>query len=380
MIISSRKVIVALSPCLVGIVAAALVGAASSSGADGGIAAATAVVASSSKPDTSFVAPGPSFDATKVKGKTIYLIAPLSIPFVQEELAGIKEAVAVAGATLVALDGNVVDAYVRGVQQAIAQKADVILIESFPVSLFSTQIAQAQAAGIKVISVENHDPGLPPSTDPKGVVGSVDQCHACAGREMADYAIADSDGKADAIVFWSSDVPGIGKPQVDAIQSEFAKNCPSCSVKVVDAPLAQWSTGLTQLTSSTLTADPQASYLLPLYDGMVSFMQPAVKLANRTEKVKIVTFNATAAVMNLMKSGNLVAADVGVNNARLGWAIADQAFRAIAGAAPVADPKVPTLLFTKQNIGTIDLTAASDTWYGDSSLWRNGYKKLWGLL
>jgi ribose transport system substrate-binding protein len=338
------------------------------------------LVADAQEPTAGFEAPGEPFDASKVRGKKIVFIGPLSIPFAQQNAEGLKQAGEAAGATVEAIDGKAqVNDYVRAIEQAISQKADVILIESLPVSLFASQLKKAEAAGIPVISVENHDPGPPPPSDPKAVVASVDQCHACAGRAMAQLAVADSKGKANAVAIWSSDVAGIGTPQVDAIKEEFAKLCPDCKLKVIDAPLAQWATRLGGLTRTTLTANPDVDYILPLYDGMVSFVEPAVRQANAAGRVKVISFNATPSVMKSLKSDGMVIGDVGAGSVRLGWAVADQAFRVLSGVDPVPDPKVPIRLFTASNIEGVDINAAEETWYGDPAEWRDGYKKLWGL-
>lgn len=341
---------------------------------------AAAKVAELEKPNTAFEAPGPEFDASKAQGKKLVFIGPLSIPFAQQNAEGFKQAAAEVGATVQAIDGKAqVNDYVRAIQQAVSQKVDAIVIESLPVSLFESQLKEAEAAGIPVISLENHDPGPPPASDPKAVVASVDQCHACAGRAMADFAIADSGGKAKAVAIWSSDVATIGQPQVDAIKSEFAELCPDCTLEVVDAPLAQWSTRLAGLTRSTLTANPDVNYILPLYDGMVSFVEPAIRQANAADRVKIVSFNATPSVMESLKDGGTVAADVGAGSVRLGWALGDQVFRVLAGVEPVPDPKVPIRLFTANNIGSIDIDDPEEMWYGDPAVWRDGYKQLWGV-
>ncbi|TAN34665.1 sugar ABC transporter substrate-binding protein [bacterium] len=346
---------------------------------DPGIALAKAAVTAATAPITSFQAPGPAFDAAKASGKDVWVLAPLSVPFAATALRGMREAASTAHVTITAFDTKAQVALTsQGIQQAIAAHAAAILIIALPVTLFSADLATAQKAGIKVISVENHDPGLPPSTDPKAVVASVDQCHGCAGTVMADYVIAKAKGAANVVIFWSSDSPGIGEPQLKAIKEEFATNCASCKVSVEDAPIATWATRLTAQTQSVLTANPKANVLLPIYDGMVPFMLPAVYAANRSSGVSIVTYNATPAVMQSLAKGDVVVADIGVGTTRFGWAWADQAFRVLAGAAPVADENVPLRLFDSTNVKQLKIDGPDDAWYGTVD-YRSAYEKLWGL-
>jgi ribose transport system substrate-binding protein len=356
-------------------------GSASSSGSTPGDAAglsrATAAVHDATQPNQGFQAPGAAFDATTLRGKKIWVITFLSVPFAQQNVAGLKEAAAAVGATVTAVDGTKgVDAYQRGIRQAIAQGADAIVVGTLNPALFSTDLNAARARGIKVIAVSSHAPGqLPLASEP--VDGYVDPCYECAGRLMADSAIAESQGKANALVLWSSDVQIPGQTQLSAIQDEFKKNCPTCTLKVEDVPSTQWSTRLQSVTQIDITSNLKLTYLLPLYDGMVSFMLPAVRAANATKRVKISSFNATPAVMQQIGQGGVLS-DVGIGSVRYGWGWADQTFRALAGSAPVKDEQLPVRLFDGSNIGQLKLNASTDTWYGTVD-YRSEYRKLWGV-
>jgi ribose transport system substrate-binding protein len=352
-------------------------GSSGGSGGSAGLTAATAAVTAGQALDSGFAPPGPAFNAASLKGKNIWIITFMSVPFAQQNVQGFKEAAQAVGATITTVDGTAgVDAYQRGIQQAIAQKADAIVVGTLNPSLFTTQLRQARAQGIKVIAVSSHAPGqLPPSGEP--VDGYVDPCYECAGKLMADSAITDSKGKANALVLWSSDVNIPGQNQVKSIKDEFAKNCPSCAVKVEDVPSTQWATRLQSVTQTAITSNPKLTYLLPLYDGMVPFMVPAVRAANAIKRVKISSFNATPAVMQQIGSSGNVLSDVGIGSVRYGWGWADQTFRVLTGAKAVADEKLPVRLFDRSNIASLELKASTDTWYGNVD-YRAAYQKLWG--
>jgi ribose transport system substrate-binding protein len=195
---------------------------------------------------------------------------------------------------------------------------------------------------------------------------------------MADSVITDSKGKGNAMVLWSSDVQIPGQDQLGAIQDEFKQNCPSCTVKVEDVPATQWATRLQSVTQTAITSNPNLGYLLPLYDGMVPFMLPAVRAANATSRVKIASFNATPAVMQQIGSKGSILADVGIGSVRYGWGWADQTFRVLSNATPVKDEQLPVRLFDSSNISQINLQASTDSWYGTVD-YRAEYRKLWGL-
>jgi ribose transport system substrate-binding protein len=328
--------------------------------------------------DSGFTAPGPAFSTKSLKGKKIWVITFMSVPFAQQNVQGLKQAATAVGATVTTVDGTAgVDAYQRGIQEAIAQKADTIVIGTLNPALFTTQLKQAEALGIKVIAVSSHAPGRTPAAG-EPVNGYVDPCYDCAGRLMADSVITDSKGKANAIVLWSSDVTIPGEDQLQSIKSEFAKNCPGCTLKVEDVPSTQWATQLQSVTQTAITSNPRLNYLLPLYDGMVPFMVPAIRAAGAASRVKISTFNATPAVMQQIGGSGNVLSDVGIGSVRYGWGWADQVFRVLAGVSAVPDEKLPVRLFDSSNIAQLNLNASTDTWYGNVD-YRSAYRKLWGV-
>jgi ribose transport system substrate-binding protein len=283
-----------------------------------------------------------------------------------------------AGAKVVALDGKaqVADTS-RAIQQAIAQRADLIVVQTLAGKLFAADFAVARKRGIPIIMVENQDPGLRLPDEPRSVTAGADQCHRCAGKMMADFTVADAKDQGKLVIIWSADIPGIGRPQLNGIQNELQRLGSKMEVEVKNVPIARWSSDLPTLTQ-TIVRDTDVKYLLPLYDGMVLSMLPSIHAANAQERVKIVTFNATKAVLESMKKGDVVAADVGANSEQFGWAWADQTLRILAGEPPVADVQLPMRLFTRRNINSINLNGPEQAWYGNVPFGAK-YKKLWQL-
>jgi ribose transport system substrate-binding protein len=340
---------------------------------------AQARLAGQEKPSTAFVPPGPAFDASKAKGSKIYGVFILAIPFAQINKAGCAAGLKAAGCSFVALDGQgQVGPTTTAIEYAISQNPDLIFAETLSGALFAPQFAKAKAKGIPVIMAENQDPGTGwLAGEPPGVVATVNQCHECVGKLMADFTVADSGDKGKAVIIWSADIPGIGKPQMDGIMNEFKALGSQMDVEVKNVPIAQWTTGLPTLTQ-TLARDENVKYLLPFYDGMVLNILPAVHAAGARDRMKIVTFNATPSVLQSMKSGDVVAADVGANPEQYGWAWADQGLRVLSGVQPVQDIKLPLRTFDNNNIDSIDLNSPQQTWYGNVDF-ASAYKKLWGV-
>jgi ribose transport system substrate-binding protein len=163
---------------------------------------------------------------------------------------------------------------------------------------------------------------------------------------------------------------------VDRIEAKFA----GTGLKVVtieEVAIPDWSSRLPTLTRTLLTQYPDLQYIVPLVDGMALNIVPALEQANKADQVKISTFNATPAVMKLMRDGSPVKADVGGANTWEGWAYVDQSLRLLTGAEPV-EQNVPLRMFDTTNVDTIDVDGNEDDWY-DTQKAIDGYKQLWGV-
>ncbi|MFN8215209.1 MAG: sugar ABC transporter substrate-binding protein [Solirubrobacterales bacterium] len=319
--------------------------------------------------------PGPAFDAGKVQGKKVLFIGvDSSIPVVQTMYKAFAEAAKEVGMQVNEFDGKgQVSEFNRGMETAISQNYDAVVLLSISPELVAGAVADAERAGVKVIEAINGDPG---KVQIPGVSASVSFCYSCAGKQMADYVIADSGGDANGAIFVSEEVTS-GTDEVKGLMGEFGELCAECKFDTKNVPIAEWSKNLPTLTRSTLLSNPQTNYLIPLYDGMAISIVPAVLQANKPE-VKVVSFNATPSVMEMMNEGEVMAADVGGANVWLGWGLADQTFRVLAGVAPVKDENIPLRTFTKENLDAIDLGGPEVDWYGKADFKAN-YKKLWKI-
>jgi ribose transport system substrate-binding protein len=344
-----------------------------------GVATAQQAVAALSNPVT-FAAPGPSIQVgQKLQGKTIYVVANgLNFPFVQAMLTALKQGATAVGAKVVAVDGAGDTTKASSlVEQGVGRKVDAIVIQSFPAEQLSAALKSAKAAGIPVVEVSGRDPQLPSAAlKALGVDAIASFCYHCAGEQMAQFAVADTGGKVNSVLF---DVPEIGVSALerDGYVSELKKLCDTCKVKVVQAPLAQWNKNLPSLTTSVLQRDPNINYLVPLYDSMIALMEPAIAAAQATD-VKVVSYNATKPALTMLAKGDVVAGDVGGMNAWLGWATMDQIARLLTGNDPAASEKIPHRIFTSKNIGSVDLSRPEPSWYGSVDLAAE-YGRLWGL-
>ena len=343
------------------------------------IAEAQTLVTEAEQPITTWQPVGGKFDASKAKGKTIWYISlSLAIPFEQFVLQGVQQGAALAGARGVGFDGNFSPATAsRGVAEAIQAKAALIMIDGFQPQTMVPAIAQAQAAGIPVLTANTQDPGPPLAGYPAGVIGIATHPFSEPGKIEADFVVADSKGKANVLFLSTTDVPVITTAVKDGFVNELNRLCPACTVTIEAVPSSQWS-GLTPRTATLIASHPNVNYMVPDFDGMVIYMVPGVTSANAQSKVKIVSFNATPSVMTNIANHYVVAGDTGGPNLVQGWAFADEALRVLAGGQPLNDLNIPTRLFDGNNISSIDLSKQESEWYGVGDYVAK-FKAQWGI-
>ncbi|MPQ99125.1 substrate-binding domain-containing protein [Modestobacter sp. I12A-02628] len=321
------------------------------------------------------------FDITAVAGSTIFNIPSSSqVPYVVEVDAEGAELAERFGATWIEYDNQGSPTqWAAGVEQAVNQDVDLIILsQGVNPSLLIPSLTQAEDAGIPVLvsHAYQNDSELPDDVADL-VTSTVDAPFDESGRLSADYAIADTEGQADALVITSSEVPpsdGI----VAAIEDEFATHCPDCSVDVVNVPLTDWATKIAGEVQSALQSNPAINYIIPIYDSMSIYAQAGITAAGGTGRVSIATFNGTLSILKMIQDGTSVVMDSGENTTWLAWATFDAGARLITGATPAPrNAKTPLRVFTADNVDEAGTPPQSGMGFGDA--FRTGYETLWGV-
>src|SRR3954454_13111117 len=298
-----------------------------------------------------FVAPGPAFDAkAKAGGKTIFVIpASSQIPFVSTIANHMKRLGALAGVkTTIWQNQGQPSQWVQGMDAAIAQNANaIVLLAGIDPGALQPQIKAAKAKGIPTIVAHLYDTKQKSAPNVGGVVNIP---YNLAGRLIADQAIVDSKGKANALVVTINQVKST-VPMVAGIKTEFAKYCKGCNLQFTDVTIADVATKIQPNVQGALTADPGINYVICLYDSAEApFASAAIRAAGRTGKVKISTFNGTPEMLKEVKKGDIITMDVGENLEWIGYAIVDQSMRIMGALPAVKNARVPVRVFDKTNI------------------------------
>jgi ribose transport system substrate-binding protein len=313
----------------------------------------------------------------KLKGKSIsYISAGLAFPFSQQVVKGTTEASEALGMKL-----NVTDAAGESskassqIDRAVGQSASAIILQGVDPYTVEASIRDAKKAGIPVISIAALPAGpVPQQLKDAGVVASVQFSFADIGKILAAYVAAKSKNAHVGLIGCSTF--RTDQTFIDSFTASLNRFCPSCKVDHKDSPLSQWA-NLPSLARTMITVDPDLTYMVPVVDAMVPGIKSAIAAAGATDRIKIVTANASLPDMQAMAiSADPETANIGSSNEHMGWAAIDQAARTLTGSPPVVEAQ-PLRLFTKDNIHDVNLDKPAGEWYGFD--FKAFYRNLWGL-
>jgi ribose transport system substrate-binding protein len=266
-----------------------------------------------------------------------------------------------------------VDEANKGFQQAIATGADVVLLQAFYVDLFSKQIADAKAAGIKVITGNSGAMGAPLTG---GQDAEVSFDYAKVGSLIGDWFISDSKGEGQALLITSDDVPA-SQLQAVGTTDTVAALCPACKIDIEDVQIPAWETSIPTLFQSTVNSKPDVKYLLPIYDGQALPGLGALRAAGVGETMNVGTFNASPGIVEQLNDPTSgLKLDVGGDNTWWAYAATDTIFRVLTDTTPIENYNIGLRVFDQSNK---DLITGADeaAWYGFTG-YKQEFLTLWG--
>jgi len=341
-----------------------------------GVAKAQQMVSQLESTTTDYPVPAASIKGVSaLKGKTVYYIPLIQfIPGFVVTAATMKTALAKVGMNLQVCNGQGQPSAIAScVQQATGAGAAGIVTDAIPYGMAQNALDAAKAKGIPVIIADQYPPSGNANTDAVTYVpGVVDQ-----PSQIAWWIIADSNGKANAILAQEADSPSSIQYVTNSL-SIYKQYCPGCTVTVKNIT-ATTNSQLASDTSSNLLTHPSATYY---YTEFEDSLDPTVQGIQQSNKTSVALAVAGGSVDGLgrLKSNSMVKAVVAVDQAYAGWALTDEVLRMATKTAP-ADESFPSRLFTAQNIGSIQVTTAAQAtgqWFGSTS-YQSAFEKLWGV-
>ena len=264
--------------------------------------------------------------------------------------------------------------WAQGVQQAIAQNADLIVLNTgADPKLLGPQIADAKKAGIPVMVVDQYT-----ETDP--VPGTVDLSVPApfvrVAKLLAYTAIDATGGKANMLVLGDNQYES-NRDMLKVMKAEFGAHCKGCKLTFVNMPVAQWSTQIQSGVQAELARDRSINFVVPIFDAMQQYAIPGIIAAGAADRVGTASYNGDPAVIKRIQAGQVARATIGESADELGYAYIDEAMRVMTGAPTIKNLQTPVRVIDRTNAAQAGKPPAWNKGYGNAYV--KGYQKLWGM-
>lgn len=330
----------------------------------------------------SFTAPGPSIGVSSLRGKSIFIVPETNNVFNNVNVAQMKSLATAAGITTTVYDNQGTSAqWVQGIQTAISQHVDLIILANAPdPRALQPQLAAAKSAGIPVVVTHFYDDSAPRPPACEGCAAGVTALETApfntAAELLADWVILEAKGDVDALIpIVGGVIPTPGMQ--NAIQQEFTKYCPKCTYKFINIPLSDFASGkLGTDIQASVSGDPKVNWIIDQLDSMEPATLTTINTAGRSGKIKVVGYNGSTFAIKDVQSGTPMVMDVGESAPWIGYATMDQAFRVLLG-KPTVPESAPVRVFDSTNASQAGNPPSLTQGYGDSYV--NGFKQLWGI-
>lgn len=362
------------------------------SGDAAGVAAASAFLGKHTGA-SAITAPGPAFDASKARGKLVELVTQQAAnPAVATVTAALKAGLGQEGVTVQSCDAQGASVQISScIRQGLAQKANAVDVVGGDPAAYSDGLRAAQAAHVPVFSALDVPlPGDAKATgaDPsalmpklQGLAGNAAPPDPQSGKLEADFITKDSQGSASVLFIGSPGIVGSDYLQ-KAFLNEMKRVCGGCSVETKNVTITNWASDLAPVVTAELTKNPKINYVVPVFDPMANYTDPAIKQLGKSGAIKVVTANGSLQQMEqLAQKDPVLVCEIGQDLPQLGYIAADQTLRKLAGAQPAASSSAQVRVFTSSNINSIDATASAfrtGQWYtGSAAALKGTFGKLW---
>lgn len=260
--------------------------------------------------------------------------------------------------------------------QAIAMKADVIVLGAINGQEQASELAEAHKQGIKIIGW--HAVVNPGPDESLNIFNNITTDPMLVAKGTAALALVNSDGKAGAVVFTDSTYD-IAVYKAD-IMANIIKNCEGCTLlRYVDTPLESVSSRMPSLTSNLLSSfGDKWTYSLSINDLTFDFMGATLESADIPgdgAPHALSGGDGSDAAFERIRNKRYQMATVAEPLRLQGWQIVDEANRALAGEAPSGFVPLPHL-FTAENI---EYNGGKNNVYDPDNGYQEHYKKIWGV-
>ena len=357
--------------------------AASSSAGDSksGVAYAKDQIAKYETTATPKIAGDPVQIGDKLKGKVVWDIVYLAIvPGFQASFKAIDAAAKKMGGSAQICDAGATPAGGNScMEQAINAGAAAIFLDNVKVDDVSGPMQDAVKAKIPVVTLDQ----LPAKSFKADAteLGYSPFPQTPMAKLVADYVIAQSEGKANVVMTEIADDPTAQKI-IQTATAEYDKYCPGCKYSTVQTK-ATSTDQIPSVVSAGLLKNPNADWLVPEFDNFASLAQQGMEQSGKdSSSIHAVSAGGSLGAVQDVAAGGFLNAVVAENVNHAGWSAMNILVHMLAG-KPLAygDSALQYQVITKDAAAKLKLTAAayaSGEWFGSTS-YQDDYLKHWGV-
>jgi ribose transport system substrate-binding protein len=271
------------------------------------------------------------------------------------------------------------DAATSGIKQAVAAKADVIVLNVIECGVVEAAAKQARAAGIKLVAMNAADCDAP-NVRHEAVFDAAEGFTPGGWYEFlrqlaqfhVDWALSQLDGSpGKVLVLHQTDNHGLtvhDKVFTDGVK----QGCPECNVVNVPFVYSDLNTQLKGKVQAALVKNPDAKLIVFPYDALLALGgAAAVQGSGRGDSLKVMGGECAASTVDLIHNGTVTAC-VGTPYGWVGWQLVDSVNRLLNG-QPLAQPSVGMQLVDKSH----NLPASGQDYNGPGTDYAAAYTKIW---
>jgi ribose transport system substrate-binding protein len=304
-------------------------------------------------------------------GKKIAFVQ-CGVPACETEAGMLKEATDLLDWTLKPIPAGVTPESIQAAwEQAIREKPDAVVSSGFPRALYEKQLEKLGQMKIPVIQAYVADE---PGNGLTAVVAGR-EASEIEGRGMADYILANSD--SDEVTAGLIYVNGFETTAIvaESLQAELEKQCPGCSAKSLEVPVASIGSDLPQRITSFFTSNPEIEWSQVAFNDMIVGLPTALKGAG-IENVNLLTLNLNPAIAPYMEKGEYLKLGFSIGFAETYWREIDLLARYFNGEnyeENMDDATLPFWAVTAENL------PSTTEEFPTVANYQQQYKELWGL-
>jgi ribose transport system substrate-binding protein len=292
------------------------------------------------------------------------------------------------------------DTVVTGLRQAVADKADGVIVGYADCATIKAGLQDVEKAGIPVVNVESTDCNQEISDD--GIIGETGQpglFDSGVGYVNPDDPdrpltfpelwnvfttyqalglIDGTQGQAKIIALSETDLR-LNFSGLRAFKDTLEAHCPACEiVEEVEFVGTDYGSGLQQKVAQALVKHPEANALYGMFDTPTADAATAIMGSGRANEIFVMGGEGTAPVVDLIREGRGVNAGAGFSVVWEYWAALDAMNRLLSGETLPAGQSFPSgngvQLFTKDR----NLPPEGERFNGPIDF-KAAYREAWGV-